>query len=75
MQLKATENALGHEMQVESMAMFSSISSTFGNMGQFNYAASNAYLDASILSHRLRGVSAFGTWLSLQVSLRALQLC
>ena len=43
---------------LEALGLFSSISSTFGNFGQGNYAAANAYLDALASCQRENGFLA-----------------
>jgi acyl carrier protein len=43
---------------LEALGFFSSITSTFGNIGQANYAAANAHLDALALCRRYHGTLA-----------------
>jgi hypothetical protein len=41
---------------LEAMGLFSSVASTFGNIGQGNYASANAYLDSLSLLRRRYGI-------------------
>ena len=43
---------------LSSLILFSSVVSTFGNVGQGNYAAANSFLDALALFRRRQGVAA-----------------
>ena len=44
------------EDEIRHFVMYSSISATFGNVGQTNYAASNLYLDALVRVRQMQGL-------------------
>jgi acyl transferase domain-containing protein/aryl carrier-like protein len=54
------------EIELDAFVMFSSISNTFGNIGQGNYAAANAFLEALAQKRRSQGrpalAVAWGPW-------------
>ncbi|QKV91025.1 SDR family NAD(P)-dependent oxidoreductase [Streptomyces sp. NA02950] len=57
---------LTRELNLSALVLFSSIAGTFGGMGQGNYAAANAFLDAFAQHCRTRGhpvqAHAWGLW-------------
>ena len=57
---------LTKHMDLDAFTLFSSIASTFGNPGQGNYAAANAFVDALAASRRAQGMAgislAWGPW-------------